>query len=482
MSPSVTSENNGVNGVNGHSSLPYYDVLIVGGGFGGCYSLHKFREAGFSCHLFEAGTALGGVWHWNSYPGARVDSEIPYYQFSVPEVYKDWNWSERFPGHEELKAYFRHVDKKLGLSKDVSYSNIVIGATFDPASKRWTVETDQGKKVTCQWLIPATGSSHKRYEPHFPNMESFNGEIVHSASWPSSGVDFEDKNVAIIGAGASGLQCVTEMSKKARKLINYIRNPNIALPMQQRQFSELEQRITKANYLGLFRLARESAAGIAGDPCTAVTTDHTPEERQAMWEELYARGGFNYQAANYRDYLVDETANTMLYDFWCKKTRERVKDPAKADIVAPLKPPYPFATKRSSLENDYYECISRENVELVNLKTSPISEFTPNGIKCQDGVERDFDIIVMATGYDNMTGSLMNMGLRGSDGVDLKDKWANGVSTYLGIATSGCPNMFMIFGPQGKNVASVRTTKSADCICNSPDRLQQRSRFYRNAS
>lgn len=436
--------------INGHSTISHYDVVIIGAGFGGCYSLHKFREAGFSCHVFEAGSGLGGVWHWNSYPGARVDSEIPYYQFSVPQVYKDWNWSQRFPGHAELKEYFKHVDRKLDLSKDVSYNSVVNGADFDDATHTWTVETQNGHRVTCQWLVPATGSSHKPYQPVFPNMDSFRGQIIHSASWPALDPELQGKNVAVIGAGASGIQCVTEISKKAKKLTNYIRNPNIALPMQQRSLSELEQRINKANYLNWFRNARESAAGIAGDPCTAVSTDHSAEEREAMWEELYSRGGFNFQAANYVDYLVDEKANRMLYDFWCKKTRERVRDPAKADIVAPLEPPYPFATKRSSLEHDYYECISRENVDLVDLKKSAILEFTPTGIKTEDGDEREFDIIVLATGYDNMTGSLTNMGLRGSDGIDLKKRWASGVSTYLGVCTSNCPNMFMIFGPQGK--------------------------------
>lgn len=234
------------------------------------------------------------------------------------------------------------------------------------------------------------------------------------------------------------------MSKQAKTLTNYIRNPNIALPMKQRELSELEQRINKALYGGLFKLARDTSAGIAGDPCTLLSNEHSQEEREEMWEMLFARGGFGFQAANYRDYLVDEKANRMLYDFWCKKVRERVPDPRKADIVAPLEPPYPFATKRSSLENDYYECLSRDNVEIVDLKRHDIETFTEKGIRTSDGEEREFDVIVLATGYDNMTGSLTNMGLRGSDGVDLKEKWANGVSTYLGITTNGCPNMFMV--------------------------------------
>lgn len=195
---------------------------------------------------------------------------------------------------------------------------------------------------------------------------------------------------------------------------------------------------------------------MAGDPQTAATYEHTAEEREQLWEELYARGGFNFQAANYRDYLVDEKANRMLYDFWCQKTRQRVKNPAKQEVVAPIEPPYPFATKRSSLEHDYYKCIDRDNVGLVDLKKNGIREFTSKGIHTDDGKQRAFDVIVLATSYDNMTGSLTNMGLRGKDGVDMKERWKDGVSTYLGIMAGGCPNMFLIFGPQGRPYSSSR--------------------------
>ncbi|KAH7037060.1 uncharacterized protein B0I36DRAFT_236193, partial [Microdochium trichocladiopsis] len=218
--------------------------------------------------------------------------------------------------------------------------------------------------------------------------------------------------------------------------------------------SELESNITKVNLLMLFRLARETGAGIAGDPCTAITADHTPEQREALWEELYARGGFHLQANNYRDYLIDERANRLLYDFWVKKTRERVPDTGKADVVAPFEPPYPLGTKRSSLEHDYYESLSRDNVEIVGLKVTPIQELTEKGIRTADGVEREFDIIVLATGYDNCTGSLTNMGIRGCDGIDLKKRRARGVKTFPGMATAGCPNMFMIFGPQAPTAFS----------------------------
>ena len=375
---------------------------------------------------------------------------MPYYQFSIPEVYKTWNWSQRFPDHNELKAYFRHVDKVLGLSKDISYNTAVTGADFDDHSGRWTIRTSTGQTLTCKFLIPATGSSYKRYEPEFSGMKSYKGQIIHAASWPASGIDFTGKDVAVIGAGATGVQLVQEISKSARHLTAYIRNPNIAIPMGQRDISDLENRAQKSIYKSLFKVARETAAGIACDPQPLAASEVTEEEQQAYLEELWARGGFSFQAANYRDFLVDLKTNKMVYDFWAKKTRERIRDPAKADVVAPLKQPYPVATKRCSLEQDYYEALSKDHVDVVGLKQTPIREFSANGIVTEDGKEKHHDYIVLATGYDNMTGSLTSMGLRGRDGVDMKERWGDGVWTYLGVMSSGNPNMFMIYGPQGK--------------------------------
>jgi cation diffusion facilitator CzcD-associated flavoprotein CzcO len=463
-----------INHCEAKGDADYFDIIVVGGGFGGCKSLHTFRQLGFSVHLFEAGSALGGVWHWNSYPGARVDSEMPYYQLFIPEVYRNWNWTERFPGHAELKKYFEHVDKTLGLSKDISYNTVVIGADFDIKTSRWTVTTNAGRVVKCKYFVPATGSSYKVYQPDFPKIGDFQGIIVHSAAWPKDGIDFKGKKVAIIGAGASGVQCVQEISKVADKLTVYIRNPNLGIPMHQRQLTDIEQRAQKSIYQGLFKLSQETGAGLAADQQTLASTDASPAEREELWEELWQRGGFNFQASNYRDFLVDAKANRLLYDFWAKKVRERIKSPEKQAILAPAEPPYPFATKRSSLEQDYYDYLDQDHVEVVGLKTTPIKEFTHQGIATDDGNERLHDIIVLATGFDNMTGSLFNMGLRGKDGVDMKKRWEGGVRTYLGLMANGCPNMFMIYGPQGK---LIPVAKFFDCNANSLfDKLQLRLR------
>ncbi|KAI8253912.1 Baeyer-Villiger monooxygenase [Colletotrichum sp. SAR 10_77] len=386
-----------------------YEALIIGGGFGGVYALHQLRRLGLRAHIVEAGAALGGVWHWNRYPGARVDSEAPYYQLSVKEVWKDWAWSQRFPGHEEIKRYFRHVDAVLDISRDVSYGTVVVGADFDEETGLWSVMTDKGRRITARFLIPATGSSNKRYEPSFQGMEEFEGVVVHSASWPEEGIDFRGKKVAVIGAGATGVQCVQEIAKTdGVELTVYIRNPNIALPMVQREMTEMEQRQLKSVYGILFRAARESMPGLPCDGTTKVAAQASEEEREAFWEELWHRGGFNFQAGNYVDYLIDEKANRSMYEFWKKKTGPRVRDPAKRAIVVPEEPPFPFATKRSSLEQDYYECLDQDNVEVVGVKRNPIRKFSKRGIVTEDGTEREHDIILLATGYDNSPTALTN--------------------------------------------------------------------------
>ncbi|KDN69226.1 putative cyclopentanone 1,2-monooxygenase [Colletotrichum sublineola] len=426
-----------------------YDVTIVGGGFGGCYALHLLRKQGYSAHIVEAGSALGGVWHWNSYPGARVDSEVPYYQLSVREVWKDWTWKERFPGHEEIKSYFRHIDKVLDISKDVSYNTTVVGADFDTDTARWTVKTGTGRSITSRFLISATGSSYKRYEPSFAGKESFRGTVVHSAAWPESGIDFRKKRVAIIGTGATGVQCVQEIAKQPGvELTVYMRNINIAIPMRQRPLTEAEQCSLKAIYGKLFKAARDDPLGIPSDINPKSTSETTAEERDALWEELWQRGGFHFQADQYSDFLVDEESNRLVYNFWARKTRSRIRNPQKRAVLVPDEPPYPFSAKRSSLEQDYYECLDQDNVEVVDLKSSGIREWTPRGIVTEDGREREHDIIVLATGFDSMTGALTNMGLRGKDGVDLKERWKDGVWTYLGLMSRGYPNLFFVYGPQ----------------------------------
>lgn len=439
---------------NGDALARELDVLIIGAGFGGCYSLYKLRQLGLNVHVFEAGSYLGGVWHWNTYPGARVDSEIPYYQFSVPEVWRKWNWSERFPSGDELRAYFKHVDQTLNLSKDITYSSNVIDVRYDSTTARWTVKTENGHTAVCKYLICATGSSFKPLYPDFKHLEKFRGQIIHSTRWPSA-ANTTDKRVAIVGSGATAIQCTQEIAKKAHHLTVYIRTASISLPMFQRPLSEFEQRVNKSFYRRMFTQCRKTKSGLGYDLQPGCVFELNDEDREELWEELWNRGGFNFNQANYRDFLVDPKANQLMYEFWAKKTRPRLNNPNKSAFLVPEKTPFAFGTKRSSLEQDYYECLDQDNVDIVDLKANPVHEFTEKGIICQDGVERLFDTVVMATGFDAMTGSLTNMNIHGKDGLTFKERWKDGVFTHLGLCSSGCPNMFMIYGPQGKSLAEL---------------------------
>ncbi|KAF2020086.1 cyclopentanone monooxygenase [Aaosphaeria arxii CBS 175.79] len=433
--------------INGNTEATEFDVLIIGAGFGGCYSLYRLRQLGFKVHLLEAGSTLGGVWHWNNYPGARVDSEIPYYQFSIPQVWRTWKWSERFPSGDELKAYFKHVDTTLDLSKDITYSANVVEGHYIESVAKWTISTENGHKVRCKYLICATGSSFKPHYPDFKNLGMFRGQLIHSTSWPAV-ANTNNTRVAIIGSGATAVQCTQEIAKVAAHLTVYIRTASISLPMFQRSLSELEERVNKSTYRRMFAHCRESKSGLGYDVPTGSIHDLTDKEREDLWEELWNRGGFNFNQANYREFLVDQKVNKLMYEFWAKKTRPRLKDPVKAAFLVPQKAPFAFGTKRSSLEQDYYECLDQANVDIVDLKANPIREFTEKGIISQDGVEREYDTIVMATGFDAMTGSLMNMNIHGKDGLTFKERWKNGVFTHLGLCSSGFPNLFMVYGPQ----------------------------------
>lgn len=431
------------------SSILDLDVVVVGAGFGGMYALHSIRKLGLKTKLFEAGNGLGGVWHWNRYPGARVDSEIPYYQFSIPEIWKTWNWSCRFPDHIEIRKYFDHVDNVLQLKKDIFFDSNVTSARFDSVANKWSVETGNGYKASCKYLIMATGSSYKQHFPDFAGLRDFQGELVHSAAWPVEDIDCREKRVAIVGSGATGVQLVEQLSKRSKELTVFLRSPNIAFPMRQRVMSQEEQNSYKSIYETIFKACRNSSSGLPYCAPSGSTFDVPDEQLEATYEELWGRGGFNFNVGNYGDFMFDSKANRRMYDFWAKKTRPRITDAAKRDIVAPLEPPFAIGTKRSSLEQDYYESLNRSNVHIVDLKSAGIKNFHETGIATEDGKLHEFDVIVLATGYDSVTGSLTGMDLIDKDGRNMKENWIDGVFTYLGMTCSGFPNMFMVYGPQG---------------------------------
>ncbi|OAL33752.1 hypothetical protein AYO20_06928 [Fonsecaea nubica] len=423
------------------------DVLIVGAGFGGIYGLYQFRKLNLSVKIVDAGTYYGGTWHHNRYPGARVDSEVPYYALSIPELWNTWTWSERFPGHEELRRYFAHADKVLELSKDTFFNTSVVEARFNIDTQQWTVKTHNGGVVKATYLVLAAGSSYKTHVPDFKNFSAYKGRVFHSSAWPKEEIDLSGKAVGVIGNGATGVQIVQTLARQPCKLTTFIRTPNIALPMRQRQLTFDEQDIAKSFYESWYQTARNTDSGFPFNTIKNSIWDVSPEERERVFEELWGRGGFNFSVGNYRDFLTDKKANALFYDFWARKVRARIQDPFKRDVVAPLEQTQYFCTKRPSLEQDYYEALDQPNVTVVNLNKTPIVEFVENGIRTTEKVH-EFDIIVMATGFNAVTGSLTEIDLYDTDGKTVKEKWQEGVYTYLGLTIPKMPNLFMVYSPQ----------------------------------
>jgi cyclohexanone monooxygenase len=450
------------------------DVLEVGAGFAGLYQLHHLRRLGYNVKVFEAGSDIGGIWYWNCYPGARVDSYGPLYQFSseelwrdwnyselwrdwnYSELWRDWNYSELYPSWDKLRAYFRHVDIKLGLSRDIRFNTRVTGAEFDTDRDQWVVQASDGSVTRARFFVLCTGLSAKPYIPAIAGLKDFRGICRHTSLWPQEGVDFKGKRVGVIGTGASGVQVIQEVYQDVAELTVFQRTPNLALPMRQRKLDDETNRRMKETFPDRFRKRAETFGGFDYDFIPKNALDVSDQERQATYEDLWNRGGFFPWIGTYQDVLSSEQANDTAYAFWRDKVRARITDPAIAEKLAPMKPLHPFGVKRPSLEQHYYEAYNQPNVELVDLRESPIERVTPTGIKMKDR-EVELDILVLATGFDFLTGGLTSIDIRGTNGQTLREKWSSGSRAHLGMASAHFPNLLFIYGPQ-----------SPSAFCNGP--------------
>ncbi|KAF1917748.1 cyclopentanone 1,2-monooxygenase [Ampelomyces quisqualis] len=436
---------------NGIANLPVQelDALIVGAGFGGIYQLKKLRDAGFNVKLVEHGADYGGVWYWNRYPGARVDSHIPFYELSDPALWEDWTWMQRFPGGAEIRAYFAHVAEKWDLRKDTQFNTFVSEARWDEHEAKWMVKTESGKAYKVRFLLLNTGFAARRYVPDWKGIESFTGNFLHSSYWPHENLELKSKRVAIIGTGSTGVQLAEELSKVAGHLTIFQRTPNTSLPMGQVNYDRPKQAIPKSEYSDLFADRMKSFAGFSFNFLSRATFDDTPEQRNKQYEKLWAKGDFEFWLATYPDMLFSKEANKEAYDFWRNKTRARINDPKIADILAPMQQRHAFGCKRISLELEYFEIFNKPNVSLIDVSKTgtPIQEITAQGIKTTEQ-EFEFDFIVAATGYDAITGGIRQINIKGVTGESLSEYWNDGAKTYLGLAVSGYPNMFFTYGPQ----------------------------------
>ncbi|KAF2019096.1 cyclopentanone 1,2-monooxygenase [Aaosphaeria arxii CBS 175.79] len=448
------------------------DALIVGAGFGGVWQLKRLRDEGYKVKLVECGDNYGGVWYWNRYPGARVDSAIPFYEFSDPALWKDWTWKERFPGSAELRSYFSYVADKWDLRKDTQFETFVSSATWDDVESRWTIKTKAGETYKVKYFLLNTGFAAKRYIPDWEGIDKFKGTFLHPSYWPHEEPDLKGKRVAVIGTGSTGIQIAQELSKVADHLTVFQRTCNMSLPMRQVEYVPPEQYFPKPEYPALFEGRTDSFSGFAFNFLPRSTFDDEPEERAKTYEKLWAEGDFSFWLATYYDMLFTKEANNEAYKFWRDKTRAKINDPKVAEILAPTEQPYAFGCKRISLEQGYFEIYNQPNVSLVDTssKGTPIVEITEKGIKTSEK-EHEFDFIVCATGYDAVTGGLCQIDIKGPSGVSLKEHWSeSGAKTYLGLGSSGFPNMFFTYGPQGPTA-----------LCNGPTCAQLQGDWIVNA-
>jgi cation diffusion facilitator CzcD-associated flavoprotein CzcO len=437
-----------------------HDVLVIGAGVAGLCQLHQMRAAGHDVLAIEAGSDVGGTWYWNRYPGARFDSESYTYGYSFdPELLAEWEWSERFSPQPETLRYLQHVADRFDLRRHIRFDTRVVAAHWHEDERCWEVTTDAGDTLRARWLITAVGVLSQPTYPAIEGRDDYAGIACHTARWPHEGVELAGRRVGVIGTGATGVQVIQEAAKVASHLSVFQRTPNWCAPLHNSPITEAEQAHLRETMDEILEQCRQSFGGFIHDALPTKTSEVDDEERLALWERLYGEPGFGICFANYRDVLMDEHANRLLSDFAAAKIAERVHDPEIAARLTPVD--HGFGTRRLPLETKYYEVYNQPNVELVDVRETPIERITPTGVRTTAG-HHDVDVLVYATGFDAITGAFRAMDIRGTDGRALRDTWADGAFTFLGLLVPGFPNLFTIAGPH-----SVTT------FCNMPRCIEQ---------
>jgi len=427
------------------------DAVIVGAGFSGLYLLHRLRGLGFSTRVFEAGGDVGGTWYWNRYPGCRCDVESLQYSYSFSEeLQQERNWPERFSAQPDILKYANHVADRFDLRRDIQFETTVTRAHFDAARRRWSVETDTGENIAARFLIMATGCISTAQIPDFDGLSDFAGETYHTGNWPHEGVDFTGRRIAVIGTGSSGIQAIPVLATQAEHVTVFQRTPNYSLPCQNGPITDEYARSWKDNYAALREEQRHTAKGNIRELNNESALAVTQERRAEMYQKRWAIGGAGF-LSSFNDLLVDRAANETAAEFVRTQIRSIVRHPATAELL--VAKDYPIGTKRICIDSGYFETFNRDNVALVDVADTPIERITPGGLVV-DGRSFEFDAIVFATGFDAMTGTLFKVDIQGRGGATLRDKWAAGPRTYLGLMTRDFPNLFMITGPGSPSVLS----------------------------
>ena len=455
------------------SSGALLDVIVVGAGFAGVYAVYKFRRLGFSVRAFEAGDDVGGTWYWNRYPGCRCDIESIHYSYQFDhDLQQEWDWTERYAAQPEILSYIRHVADRFELRRDIRFNTRVTAATFEPAAgevpSHWTVATDDGQTHRARFCVMASGCLSSPNLPDMAGRDTFSGDMYHTGRWPHEGVDFTGRKVAVIGTGSSGIQSIPLIAQQAAHVTVFQRTPNYAVPASNRPLEPRELKDVKSRYKEIRAQAKKGIPALPVKPAGPSALAVSDEEREETYEYWWQNSGLSFQGT-FADVLFNRDANQTAANFVRRKIHDIVRDEKVADLLTPEKP---LGCKRLCVDTHYYRTYNRPNVTLVDVGQEPIHSIVPEGIRV-GGTVYAVDAIVFATGYDAITGALLEMDLRGRGGLSLRDKWAGGPRVYLGLATSGFPNLFLINGPGSPSVLVNMVTGIeqqvdwiADCLDN----------------
>jgi cyclohexanone monooxygenase len=441
-----------VSGKSQASDTGVYDVVVVGAGFAGMYMLHKLRGLGLSVRVYEQGGDVGGTWYWNRYPGARCDVESMQYSYSFSdELQQEWDWSERYAPQPEILKYANHVADRFKLRRDIQLNTRVERAVFDENANTWSVTTSDGNSVSANYVVLATGCLSNARMPDIPGLSDFKGKVYHTGHWPHEPVDFTGLRVGVIGTGSSAIQSVPVIAEQASQLTVFQRTPNFSIPARNAALTPEEREAFRARYPEIRRFAREEARnGIYTEMPDRGALDDGDNERRSKYESRWARGGLTFMSV-YNDLAIDKAANDTAANFVREKIAQIVKDPETARLLQPNN--HPIGSKRICIDSDYYAAFNRSNVKLVDIRSNPIEQILPNAVRA-GGKDYEVDALVLATGFDAMTGSVARIDIRGRDGQTLNQKWAAGPKTYLGLMSAGFPNLFIITGPGSPSVLS----------------------------
>jgi cyclohexanone monooxygenase len=431
-------------------SIEHYDAVIIGAGVSGMYALHHLREMGLSARVYEGASDVGGTWWYNRYPGARVDGPgSPFYCYTFSdELMNEWDWAETQSDQAAVLAYLEHVADRFDLRRDIQFETWVQDARYDEAAQRWTVETSTGVRASAQFLICAVGALSTANMPDIPGINDFAGECYHTGRWPHEPVSFEGKRVAVIGTGSSGIQSIPEIAREAAHVTVLQRTAQYSVPAGNRPITPEEMAEARENWDAERAKMQVHPGGFPFDTHERSALDDTPEQRRARYEALWQRGGFTFFLDGYNDIAMSEEANASLADFIRDKIRGIVDDPETAEK---LMPDHFVMTKRPILDNGYFETYNRDNVTLVDLREDPIERFTPTSVVTRTG-EHPIDMLVLATGFDAISGTMLRLNPKGRGGLSLKERWHDRFHNYLGLTVAGFPNLFMIHGPGSPGV------------------------------